>query len=403
MRLPFFNRAEYRTSPVKSSDPYLGEFLGNRAGYSSYVDTDRASRHAVANACQNVIAATLASVPLKLYKRMENGGREAASDHPLYGVLQHNFNSQLEAMHGREWLMTMALKYGNAPARIETNGRGQVTALHPYDWQKVTLERMSNGRLRYKFQTEDNGNRTLLQDEVLHIRYRTMDGVTGVSPIQHAKETFSLALSQNDEAAALSENAFRPSGIISFPQIIGGDNKTGILDKFKDRFIGASKAGEPVILDGGAEFKPISQTSKDAEFLESRKLSNLDICRIYNVPPSAVGITDNATYSNIGEESRALVVRCLAPWAKRVEQAMNSALLTPESRKRYFIEHDLAGLLRGDLKARYEAYRVGKEWGWLSTNEIRSFENMQAVSGGDEYLSPLNMRAANEPLKDGAE
>jgi len=333
---------------------------------------------------------------LKLYRKVENGGREAAIDHPLYNVLQNNFNPQLEAFHGREWLITMALQHGNAPAKIITNGRGQVTALYPYDWRHVSVERLKSGRLRYKIQLDRGASEIQLQDEILHIRYRTNNGIIGISPVQHARETFALALSQNDEAAALSNNAFRPSGIISFPQIIGGDNKTSILNKFKARFIGAAKAGEPIILDGGAEFKPISQTSKDAEFLESRKLSNLDVCRIYNVPPSAVGITDNATYSNIGEESRALVVRCLAPWAKRFEQSMNSALLTLESRKRYFIEHDLAGLLRGDMKARYEAYRVGKEWGWLSTNEIRSFENMQAVSGGNEYLTPLNMQSTNK-------
>ena len=396
MRLPFIKMIERRSNEVTTSDTYLGEFFGRRSSAGGYVDTERASRHSVANACHSVIAQALSSVPLKLYRRTENGGRDSATEHPLYYVLQNNFNPQLEAFHGREWLITMVLQYGNAPAKIVTNGRGQVTALYPHDWRQVKVERLYNGRLRYKMEPKKGTHETLLQDEVLHIRYRTNDGIIGISPVQHARETFALALSQNDEAAALSENAFRPSMILSFPQIINGDNKTDILNKFKARFIGATKAGEPVILDGGAEAKPISQTSKDAEFLESRKLSNLDVCRIYNVPPSAVGITDNATYSNIGEESRALVVRCLSPWAKRIEQAMNSALLTPESRKRYFIEHDLAGLLRGDLKARYEAYRVGKEWGWLSTNEIRSFENMQDVSGGNEYLTPLNMRPTNK-------
>lgn len=77
--------------------------------------------------------------------------------------------------------------------------------------------------------------------------------------------------------------------------------------------------------------------------------------------------------------------------ARRVEQAMNAALLTVEGRKRYFVEHDLAGLMRGDMKARYEAYRIGREWGWLSPNEIRAWENLREIDGGGEYLSPLNM------------
>jgi HK97 family phage portal protein len=132
-------------------------------------------------------------------------------------------------------------------------------------------------------------------------------------------------------------------------------------------------------------------TARDAEFLESRKLTNLDICRIWGVPPTVAGILDHGTYSNVEAESRALVVRCLAPMAKRVEQAMNIALLPAGSRKTLFIEHDLAGLMRGDMKARYESYRIGREWGWLSPNEIRGWENLPEIDGGDEYLSPLNM------------
>jgi len=390
-----FKRSEKRaTTTAKLSSSYLGEFLGQRTGSNGYVDTAQASRHAIAIACQNAISGALCSVPLKLYRRTPNGGREAATDHPLFEVLQYNFNSQLEAYHGREWLIASALQYGNAPARIEHNGRGQVIGLHPLDWRYVIVERLQSGRLRYKVQRPNEGTQILLQEEVLHIRHRTEDGVIGISPIQHARQTFALAMSQNNEAMSQSDNAFRPSGAVVFPQILGGDNKEQLLERFKERFIGASKANEVMVLDGGVDFKTFSQINKDAEFLESRKLSNLDVCRIYGVPPSAVGITDNATYSNIGEESRALVTRCVAPWAKRIEQSLNSALLSPDARKRYFIEHDLAGLLRGDLAARYTAYRIGKEWGWLSTNEIRGFENMQSVDGGDEYLSPLNMQAS---------
>jgi HK97 family phage portal protein len=159
------------------------------------------------------------------------------------------------------------------------------------------------------------------------------------------------------------------------------------------------KANEVMVLDGGAKFETFSFNSKDSEFLESRKLSNLDICRVFGVPPSVAGITDNSTYSNVEQESRALVTRCLAPMAKRIEQAMNVALLTPESRKSFFIEHDLNGLTRGALEQRYAAYAVGRNNGWLSVNEIRRMENLSAVPGGDEYVVPLNvtsLAAAND-------
>lgn len=381
-----FSKPETR---IATSDPYLGEFLGAR--WTAVADIQKASGHAVAHRCISVISENLASVPLKVYRKTDNGGREPATDHPLYGVLHDETAPGLTAFEAREWLISSALVHGNAYAKIERNGRGQVTALRPIVAGSVTVEKLKTGRLRYKVAQADGGTEVLLQDEVLHVRYRTVDGILGQSPIQIAAAAFGLALAQQDQAGAAAENAFRPAGALVFPDKLGGTGKESIIAKFRERFVGQLKANEVMILDGGAKFETFQFNSKDSEFLESRKLSNLDVCRVFGVPPSVAGITDDATYSNIGEESRALVVRCLAPWAKRVETAMTLALLSPESRKTLFIEHDLAGLLRGDLKSRYDAYRVGREGGWLSSNEIRKFENMSSIDGGDTYVEPLNM------------
>jgi HK97 family phage portal protein len=388
---------EQRAGPIRSSDPYLAEFFGQRGGITGYVNPDRATSNAVAGRCIAVIAENSAAVPLKVYRETDNGGREPATEHPLYPVLQSQMNPSLTAFEGREMLVAGVLVHGNAYARIERDGRGQVTALYPYEPGNVSVERLPSGRLRYKISKANGGTETLLQEEVLHLRYRTRDGVMGLSPIQIAAATFGLALAQQDQAGAQVQNSFRPAGALVFPGNLG--NKEQIIQRFRDRFVGALKNNEVMILDGGAKFETFQIPNKDSEFLDSRKLSNLDVCRVYGVPPSVCGITDDSTYSNIGEESRALVVRCLAPWAKRIEQAMNVALLTPESRKTYFIEHDLAGLLRGDLKTRYEAYAIGRNGGWLSPNEIRGWENLSEITGGESYIEPLNMKTLGEPAQ----
>jgi phage portal protein BeeE len=77
--------------------------------------------------------------------------------------------------------------------------------------------------------------------------------------------------------------------------------------------------------------------------------------------------------------------------ARRIEQAMMASLLSEEGRRSYFVEHDLQGLLRGDQTARFQAYQIGRQGGWLSANEVRGWENLPSIDGGDEYLSPLNM------------
>lgn len=381
---------------VRSDDPYIAEWFGLQGGAGAHVDPQRAGGIATAGACISIISQSLAAVPLNVYRRTTNGGRERATDHPLYGVLHDAPNGVMTAFEARETLLASLLMTGNAYAVLEWNARGQVTGPHPLDPGRVAVERLESGRLRYRV-TERAGVRVYLQDEILHLRYRlARDGVMGLSPIQLARETFNLALTQQDTAAGLAAKGNRPSGALVFPNAMGASGKNDALAALGAKISANSVTSNVLVLDGGAEWKSFSMTAKDAEFLESRKLTNLDICKIWGVPPTAVGILDHGTYSNVEMESRALVVRCLAPMARRVEQAMNIALLPAGSRKTLFVEHDLAGLLRGDMKARYESYRIGREWGWLSPNEIRGWENLPEIDGGGEYLSPLNMTPLNE-------
>lgn len=381
---------------VRSDDPFIAEWFGLQGGAGAHVDPQRAGGIATAGACISIISQSLAAVPLNVYRRTANGGRERATDHPLYGVLHDAPNGVMTAFEARETLLASLLMTGNAYAVLEWNARGQVTGLHPLDPGRIAVERLESGRLRYRV-TERAGVRVYLQDEILHLRYRlARDGVMGLSPIQLARETFNLALTQQDTAAGLAAKGNRPSGALVFPNSMGASGKNDALAALGAKISANSVTSNVLVLDGGAEWKSFSMTAKDAEFLESRKLTNLDICKIWGVPPTAVGILDHGTYSNVEMESRALVVRCLAPMARRVEQAMNVALLPSGSRKTLFVEHDLAGLLRGDMKARYESYRIGREWGWLSPNEIRGWENLPEIDGGEEYLSPLNMTPLNE-------
>jgi HK97 family phage portal protein len=384
-----------KRAAIQSDDPYLAEWFGLRGGIGGYVDPGRASGIAVAHACIAIVSQNLAAMPLNLYRRSDDGGRERATDHPLYSVLHDMANPTMTAFEAREALLASLMVAGNAFARLEWNGRGQVSALYPLDPGNVAVEKLESGRLRYRVSGSAGGVRIYLQEEMLHLRYRlARDGVMGLSPIQIARETFNLALTQQETASKQAAKSFLPEGALVFPNVIGKDQRQTVLDKLETKVNSDLSTRGVLVLDGGTDWKSFSFSSKDAEFLESRKLTNLDVCRIWGVPPTVAGITDNATYSNSDQESRALVVRCLAPMARRVEQAMNASLLTVESRKSLFVEHDLAGLLRGDMKARYDAYSVGRNGGWLSVNEIRGWENMPNIIGGDEYLSPLNMTEA---------
>jgi HK97 family phage portal protein len=370
-------------------DPYWANFAAMR-GLGGISPDNVLSNLAVASRCVSLRSEIIASVPLHLYRRLPDGGRERADDNALYDVLHSIANPQQSAFETREYLVRCFDLYGNAYARIERNARGQVTALWPYIVGDCQVERLPNGRVRYRV---FNGRRTelLLQEEVLHIRGPTRDGVLGWSQIAIARGALSLAIGQSQTAQSLSDNGLRPSGMVTYPQIMTKEQKDFVREGMASIYAGSENAGKMLVVDAGAKYEALAFTAEDSQFLEQRKLSNEDIARIFGCPPTSVGLVDKATYSNVEQEARSLVQNCIGPLAARIEAAMSRCLLTDAGRRTYYIEHDLDGLLRGDVKARFDAYRLARETGIYSVNDVRRRENEPPLGPeGDIHHMPAN-------------
>ncbi|MBX9706815.1 MAG: phage portal protein [Caulobacteraceae bacterium] len=393
-----FNRERRSAASIASSDPYLAEFFGLRGQGGAGVNPDALlSNSAVAVRCVNLRSEMLASVGLHTFRRTAEGGRERADDLPLYSVLHDLMNPGMTAYEGREFLTRSLDLSGNAYARIERNFRGEVTALYPAAPADVAVERLASGRLRYRVSQRQGGTLTLLQDEMLHVRGPSRDGLMGVSAIQFGRGAMGLRVAQAETAQTLMQNGLRPSGVMSFTERLQATDRTKIRESIAERIQGPANAGQLMIMDGGAKFERLSFSPEDAEFLASQKLSNEDVARLFGVPPTSVGITDKATYSNVEQEGRSLVQNCLGPLAARIEAALARCLLTDEGRRTYYIEHDLSGLLRGDVQARFEAYRIGREIGVFSPNDVRRRENEPPIPQGDSYHQPSNWTPLGSP------
>lgn len=390
MNLWPFSKRETRAAAPVPIDPYMAGWPGYPPAWGGVTPDGLLSNSAVAVRCVNLRSEMLASVGLFLYRRTSDGGRERADDLALYSVLHDMANPQTTAFEAREFMIRSLDLHGNAFARLERDNRGQVTAIYPLDPGMVSVERLANGRLRYRVTEPGGGLTILLQEEALHVRGPSRDGVMGQSAIQLGRAAMGLRVTQAETAQNLIGNGLRPSGVMSYDERLTGDARVKIREAVSDRIQGANNAGQLLIMDGGAKYTPLAWTAEDAEFLASQKLSNEDVARIFGVPPTSVGITDKATYSNTEQEARSLVANCLGPLASRIEAAMLRCLLTDDARRTLYIEHDLAALLKGDVQARFEAYRIGREIGVFSPNDIRRRENETPIAGGDVYHQPAN-------------
>ena len=381
---------ETRAAPVAASDPFLAQFFAARGTYGSVTPETVLSAIPVAFRCVQLIAEMTASLRLPIYRRSADNGRELATDLPLYHLLNSNFSERQSAYEAREFLARSILMTGNAYARIERDYSGAVVAIYPLWPIAVGVERLPGGRLRYRVTDPWDGSYVLLQEEILHLRYASVNGFIGMSPIAINAASLGLALSQAETAQSLMQNGARPSGLISYAEKLGPEAMERARARLENTHAGADNAGKTLLMDGGAKFQPFTFAPEDMEFLNSRKLANLDVARIFGVPPTVVGIVDHATFSNSEQEAVSLVRNCIGPFAARLEAAFQRCLLTPDERRTLYIEHDLSTLLRGDTQARFEAYRVGREIGALSANDVRRLENQSPIPGGDTYQMPAN-------------
>lgn len=361
------------------------------------VTPDSALAVSAVYACVLILAESVASLPMSVYRRLPNGGKEVATEHRVHNLLHVAPNDEQTAFEATEYRMVCLGMRGNAYGALALNGRGDVMEIQPLRPQYMQLDRDSAGRLVFDYQ-EPGATRVYAKDRMWYTRGFGTDGVAGLSPIAVHREAIGYAMTLNEHGSRLFANGAQVGSTIEIP----GEWSDTAFNNFKTDFNtqhgGRLNAGKPLILEGGAKFHSIGLSSVDAEFIASLKNAVAEVARIYRIPLHMLNELDKATFSNIEHQSLEFVTRTLLPWLKRIEDSANRDLFGPLERGKYFVKFNLDALLRGDIKSRYEAYQVAVGGnngpGWMSRNEVRLLEDMNPIDGLDEIYSP----AAQEPV-----
>lgn len=393
---------EKRNKPSKEMQEFIrGVDVDSYGGSNSGVRVDemRAMQTSAVYACVKIIAESVASLPLHLFKKGKDGKNELAEQHPLFSCLYEIPNEEMTSFEFREMMMSALLLWGNAYARI-IRRQGHVTELWYLKPQNMTVERDTiTGKIKYTY-TDDVTNETYVYkpNQVFHLRGLSFDGVKGISPIAQAREAVGLALATEEYGAKFFGNGARPGGVLEHPGTLKDPEK--LRDSWNKVYQGTRNSHKVAVLEEGMKYHSIGIAPEDAQFLETRKYQVNEICRMFRVPPHMVGDLERATFSNIEHQSIEFVQHTIRPWLVRWEQAISRLLLDDSERLLYFAKFNVDGLMRGDYKSRMEGYAVGRQNGWLSINDIRRLEDMAPVpaeKGGDDYLVNSSMVGASLP------
>jgi len=369
-----------------------GAWPAAASGTGVSLGRDRSLQQAVVYACIRLRAETIGALPVGVV-RYDGPNRHPAPD-PAWLARPNPETTRYELF---ERTSASIDADGNAFWYKVRNRLGAVAEVWVLPPSKVEIVRDQDPKSpTYLQKLFKVGTETYTQTDILHIPGFTLAGrLRGLSPIAEHAHAIGLAVAAETYGEAYFANGSQMTGVIESPQDPGQTNVERMRATFEKDHRGLRNAHRPGFLFGGAKWVQLSIPNDAAQFLETRKYQSVEIARIFRVPPHKIGDLERATFSNIEHQSIEWVQDGVLPYTTRIEHAVLADGLIDRGQRLRF---NFAGLLRGDTKSMYEAFAIGRQWGWLNADDIRAFLDMNPLPDGkgETYLTPLNMAAAGE-------
>jgi HK97 family phage portal protein len=375
-----------------------GQFVrigGNFHGYSGRAVSPKSSLQTIAVLrCVTLISGAAASLPIDVYVK-RGGARRPSENHPAELLLDSTPNPEMSSMDFRAAMWASFLLWGNAYARIVRDG-GRIVSLWPLPPDCIEIKRKENATrdLLYLY-TPPGADRPVPYEEqdILHVRWFSLDGITGLSAIGQARQAIARAQDAEEYGARFFSNGAKLSLAVQYPQKLSDKAVANIREAFESQYGGVENAHRIAILEQGATVQTMSINPKDAQFLEQEQYSDERIAMLFGVPPHMIGLVSKSTSwgSGIAEQKLGFMTFTLAPLLTFHEKAYERALLADTRESRFYIKHNLNAFLRADIKTRFESYAVGIQNGILTPNVALALEDMDPYDGGDVHLVQQQM------------
>jgi HK97 family phage portal protein len=349
-----------------------------------------------------IYADSISSLPTHVIR--DNGNsKEKQPQHSISKIISREPNNLMTSFVYNQITIPHILLWGNAFSVIEYEKGGSkrpkaILPIHP-NRVKVTQE---NGILYYEIRLDNDKTMTLDQSNVIHFR-GLGDDVMGKSVIDYAASNLGLGKAAEDFGARFFGQGASTTGVLQTDNSLSDKAFTNLQNSFNENSGGLANAHKPLILEEGLKWVSTSIPPDNAQFLETREFSVIDVARWFNLPPHKLKDLKRATFSNIEEQSLEFVKESLLPMIVMMEQELNRKLLRESEKGTYYIKFNLDGILRGDIKTRTEAYKNLMAVGAISPNEIRQKEEMNPYEGGDSRFmqlnaAPINEEGTNQPI-----
>lgn len=386
--LNIFKGPSQKRSTLTLSDP--GGWPHIRDNQPTRVTEVTALTISAVYACAKHISESIASLTLHVYMPKKDGrDRDLATSHPQYYLLKKEPNPYYTSYKFIQTIIFNYLMWGNGYARIYRNER--TAAPERYELRHPLLVRpfIQDDALFYAVDGD-----IIPYTDMIHISDISSDGVIGKSRIRLAAESIGAAKAGDEFINAFYTNGVFMGGVIEFPEGVSFKENTNTIQNlrtsFKDTYGGVEKAGQVGVIERGGKFKQLelAMPLSEAQFLESRKFSVEEICRIFNVPPHLVQHNEKSTYNNIEHQAIEYVQYTLRSIIRMIEMELDRKCFRMSDPA--YVKFEINSLLRGDIKSRYEAYTMAITHAIMKPSEVRQLEDLPYDPVTDIFLVPLN-------------
>lgn len=339
--------------------------------------------------CVDRRANVVASLPLFVYERQNDGQKTLARNSRLYGLLHDSPNARMTPFEfWRAMMMNHDLR-GNAYARIDRDERtGEALALWPMPADQVTQYVLDDGQVVYCYRSDLNVA-VFAAENVLHLK-GLGNGTVGLSKLEFMRATTDEASKAQTTASRLFGNHGKPTGVLMVDSVLNPAQREAIRKNFGD--MAAGNTGRLYVLEAKMDYKQLAMSPEDQQLLESRQFGIEEVCRWFDVPP-VLAHHNNVTTWGTGIDAimdgwYKLSVR---PLLVSIEQAVRKTVLTPAQRSRMHVEFSFEALLRGNAKDRAELHAKNVQNGLMTRNEVRQLENLPPMAGADKLTAQTNL------------
>lgn len=381
--------------PIHLTDgEFWREYYG-RSNSGKYVTSEKAIRLSTVWACVRLLSESVSTLPLKIYQKMPDESKQLATNHQIYKLLCRRPNAEMTPSRFMLMVIASIALQGNAYVEKIYIGN-KLVSLVPLLPQNMTVKRLDNGQLQYKY-TEKGTPRIILTDRMMHIRGFGLDGVAGLMPMSTGRDVIGTGIAVEESAGKFFENGLQSAGFITTDKALKKEQRDQIRDNV-EKYVGSRNAGKVMVLEGGMGYQGVTINPEAAQMLESRAFSIEEICRWFRVPPFMVGhmTKQNSWASSVEGMNLMFLTNTLRPLLVNIEQEIQRCLLNAVTDADIFAEFSVEGLLRADSAGRAAYYTTALQNGWMSRNDVRRLENMAPIPGGEIYTVQLNLTALED-------